>query len=75
MKLVPIVLGFLVFAVIIYILIPKPTPVKKCPDGYYYAPWASIGTQCIPIGSSSSEAGVSSGAIQSGVLDTPMFPA
>lgn len=74
MKLVHIILGLLAFAVIIYMLMPKQVLIQ-CPAGYSYAPWASSGTACIPIGSSSSEAGVSPGAIQSGVQDTPMFPA
>ena len=75
MKAVPIIIGFLIFAVIIYMLMPKPTLSKNCPAGYYYAPWASSGTECIPIGIASSEAGVSTDATRPGVYSTLMTPA
>jgi len=58
MKLVVIILLVAILAVLI-MRRPAKLLEKKCPAGYYYAPWAASGTQCLPIGEPSSEAGIS----------------
>jgi len=74
MKPVIIILLVVILVVLLYKQTqPKLTP--KCPKGYYYAPWASSGTQCIPIGEASSEAGVSTDVNVPQMYSPKMSPA
>lgn len=74
MKLIIIVLLVAILAVLI---LRRPTPVatKECPKGYYYAPWAASGTQCLPIGEPSSEAGISTDSTVPQMYSPKMSPA
>ncbi len=65
----------LLVAILAVLIIRRPTLVKTCPSGYYYAPWASSGTECIPIGASSSEAGISSDSKIPEMYSSKMSPA
>jgi hypothetical protein len=49
--------------------------IKTCPLGYYYAPWAATGTECMPIGEASSEAGISSDSKIPEMYSPKMSPA
>jgi len=69
-----VIIAFLL-AILVILWMRRGTIVKKCPAGYYYAPWASSGSACIPIGISSSEAGVSTDATRPEVYCTLMSPA
>jgi hypothetical protein len=61
-----------VLLVILIVLLHKQKKIVKCPVGYYYAPWASA---CLPIGNTSSVAGISTDATRPQVYDSPIFPA
>jgi len=65
----------LMLFIILIVLLHKQKNTVKCPVGYYYAPWASSGSACLPIGITSSEAGVSTDATRPQVYDSPIFPA
>lgn len=73
MKLIIIVLLVAILAVLI-LRHPKLTT-KECPKGYYYAPWAASGTQCLPIGEPSSEAGISTDSTVPQMYSPKMSPA
>jgi len=72
MKLVIIVL---LVAILVVLMLRRPTLTKECPRGYYYAPWAASGTQCLPIGEPSSEAGISTDSTVPQMYSPKMSPA
>jgi hypothetical protein len=72
MNLVIIVLLVVILAILV---IRRPKLVKTCPIGYYYAPWAASGTECIPIGEASSEAGISTDSKIPEMYSPKMSPA
>jgi len=70
------VYAIVLLAILLALLHKRSRPVKiSCPKGYMYSPSGASGSACIPIGITSSEAGVSSDATRPQVYDTPMFPA
>jgi len=72
MNLVIIVLLVVILAVLV---LRRPKLVKTCPPGYYYAPWAATGTECMPIGEASSEAGISTDSKIPEMYSPKMSPA
>lgn len=74
MNLVIIVLLVAILAVLV-LRRPSPKLIKKCPLGYYYAPWAASGTECMPIGEASSEAGISTDSKVPEMYSPKMSPA
>jgi len=73
MNLVIIVLLVAILAILV--LRRSPKLIKTCPMGYYYAPWAATGTECMPIGEASSEAGISSDSKIPEMYSPKMSPA
>jgi hypothetical protein len=73
MKLIIIVL---LVAILVALMLRRPNMLtKECPKGYYYAPWAASGTQCLPIGEPSSEAGISTDSTVPQMYSPKMSPA
>jgi hypothetical protein len=67
----------LIAAILVILVMRRPITktIPKCPKGYYYAPWASAGTQCLPIGGSSSDAGISTDATRPELYSPKISPA
>jgi len=71
-----LVIVILLVAILVALILRRPAKLlAKCPKGYYYAPWAASGTQCLPIGEPSSEAGISTDSKIPEMYSPKMSPA
>jgi hypothetical protein len=70
-----LVIIVLLVAILVVLVLRRPKLVKTCPIGYYYAPWAASGTECMPIGEASSEAGISTDSKIPEMYSPKMSPA
>ncbi len=70
-----LVIIVLLVAILAVLVLRRPKLVKTCPPGYYYAPWAASGTECMPIGEASSEAGISTDSKIPEMYSSKMSPA